>query len=121
MSRINFTEYKGKKILVEDFSNISNPAELIGLIEEARKVIASQPPKSVLAVLDASHSKFNNEVLSAMKEFTKANSPYVKHACVVGIDGLLNVALTAVSKFSGRSFKSCSSLAEGKDWLVDQP
>lgn len=121
MARIDFTEHKGKKILVEDFSNISNPVELIALIEEARKVIATQPSKSVLAVLDASHSRFNNDVLNAMKEFTKANTPYVKHACVVGIDGLLNVALTAVSKFSGRSFKACSSLEEAKDWLVTQP
>ena len=121
MSRINFIEYKGKKLLVEDFSHAAGPDELIKWIDEARTVIAAQPANSVLAVLDATGSRFNNSVLDAMKQFTKANGPYVKHACVVGIDGLLAVALTAVSKFSGRSFKSCSSLLEAKDWLVSQP
>ncbi len=121
MSRVQFVDFKGKKILHEDFSNISNPAEMVSLINEARKIIAAQPAKSVLAVLDATNSKFNNDVLTAMKEFTKANEPFVKHACVVGIDGLLQVALTAISKFSGRSFKSFASLEDAKEWLVSQP
>jgi hypothetical protein len=121
MSRISFIEYKGKKLLMEDFSHAAAPEELIAWIDEARKVIASQPEKSVLAVLDATGSRFNNDVLEAMKQFTKANAPYVNHACVVGIDGLLAVALTAVSKFSGRSFKTCANMQEAKDWLVSQP
>jgi hypothetical protein len=39
---------------------------------------------------------------------------------VVGIEGLLNIALTAVSKFSGRTFKTFKDRPSAMDWLVEQ-
>jgi hypothetical protein len=118
--RIQFIEHRGKKILVEDFSNLKAGPEFISLIGEAQRIIASQPPKSVRAVFDASGSGFNSEVLNAMKNFTNANTPYIKAAAVVGINGLLQVALTAISKFAGREFIVFKSRFEAMDWLVEQ-
>jgi hypothetical protein len=89
-------------------------------ISKAQAIIAKEPPKSVLAVFDASGSVFNNDVLNVMKEFTKANNPYIKAASVVGINGLLKIALTAVSKFSGREFITFNSRPEAMDWLASR-
>jgi hypothetical protein len=55
-----------------------------------------------------------------MKEFTKANTPYIKAAAVVGISGLLEVAMSAVAKFSGRSFISFKTRSEAVEWLLKQ-
>ncbi len=118
MDRIQFVTHKGKRILIEDFTNYKAGPEMIALIKQAQAIIAKEPPKSVLAVFDATGSAFNNDVLSAMKEFTKANTPYIKLATVVGINGLLKVALTAVSKFAGRDFISFNTRAEAMDWLA---
>jgi hypothetical protein len=120
MDRIQFTTHKGKKILIEDFTNLKAGPEFIVILKTAQGIIASQPPKSVLAVFDATGSSFNNEILNAMKEFTKANTPYIKAATVVGITGLLQVALTAVSKFSGRDFITFPTRNDAMDWLAER-
>ena len=55
-----------------------------------------------------------------MKEFTKANTPYIKIAVVVGITGLLQVALSAVAKFAGREFITQKTRQEALDFLVEK-
>jgi hypothetical protein len=120
MEKLQFITYKGKRILVEDFTNQKVGPEFIEGIHKAQALIANQPPKSVLAVFDATGASFNNDILNAMKEFTRANTPFIKAAAVVGITGLLQIALTAVSKFSGRNFVSFNTREEAMDWLIKQ-
>jgi hypothetical protein len=121
MERVQFVTHKEKKILVEDFTNLHAGLEFEETIKKAQSTIASQPAKSVLAVFDATGCSFNSEMLNLMKEFTKANTPFIKKATVVGITGLLQVALTAVAKFSGRDFITFSTRAEAMDFLAAQP
>lgn len=121
MERVYFTEHKGKKILIEDFSNLKPGDEFFQTISLAKKTIASQPQKSVLAVLNASGASYNTEILNLLKEFVQANTPYVRHATVVGITGLLEIGLTVVTKAAGRPLKSLASVEEAMDWLVEQP
>ncbi len=120
MEQLYFETYKGKQILIEDFTHLKPGPEFLQRIAQAQALIASQPAKSVLAVFDATGSSYNNENLSAMKAFTKANTPYVKAAAVVGISGLLEVAMAAIAKFSGRSFISFKTRAEALEWLAQQ-
>ncbi len=120
MERIQFITHNGKKILIEDFTNFKAGPEMIAQIHKAQTVIAGQPPKSVLALFDATGSSFNNDVLNAMKEFTKANTPYIKAACVVGINGLLQIALASIAKFSGRDFVTFKTRAEAMNWLASR-
>lgn len=120
MDRIQFITYKSKKILLEDFSNTRPGTEFHENIKKAQAMIASQPPKSVLALFDATGATFNNDALSTIKEFTKANTPFIKAACVIGISGLLQVALTAASKFSGRDFVMFKTREEGLEWLFNR-
>lgn len=118
MERIQFVVHQDKKILVEDFTNIKPGIEFTDNLKKAQDIIASQPPKSVLAVFDATGASFNVDMLTSMKEFTKVNTPYVKAAAVVGITGLLEVALSTISKFSGREFVSFKTRTEAVDWLL---
>jgi hypothetical protein len=120
MERVAFSTYKGKNILVEDFTNMSATPEFFEQIKAAQKIIASQPAKSVLAVFDATNTHYNAEMLSTMKEFTKANSPFVKAAAVVGIVGLLKIALTAVGSASGRPFVTFPDRQAAMEWLILQ-
>lgn len=120
MERIAFSTYKEKNILVEDLSNMSGTPEFFEQIKVAQKIIASQPSKSVLAVFDATNTHYNTEMLSAMKEFTKANTPYIKAAAVVGIEGLLKIALTAVGSASGRPFVTFPDRQSAMEWLIAQ-
>jgi hypothetical protein len=121
MGRINVVDHKGKRILVQDFSGVRAGEEFERTIAEAKAYIASQPGKSILSVFDATKAVYNTAVLTALKDFTKHNEPYMKASAVVGVEGILSIALLAVSKFSGRTFKSFSDRQAAMDWLVDQP
>ena len=110
MDRVSFTQYQGKKILIEDFSGLRPGPEFLDTIKAAQTAITSQPPKSVLALLDASNANYNAEIMGAMKEFVQANTPYIKCVAVVGVTGLLSVALTTLSKAANRPFHSFAKI-----------
>jgi hypothetical protein len=121
MGRINFVQHKGKSILIEDFTNLKPPKDMdeyLKTIKEAHQAFISQPQKSVLAVFDVTNSSFNTEVISILKDFTLSNTPYVKCAVIVGLTGLMKVALATVSKLTGRSFQVFPSRQAAMDFLV---
>ncbi len=120
MSRISVVDHKGKKILLQDFSGIRPGEEFDRSIAEAKAYIASQPPKSVLSVFDATKALYNTAVLTALKDFTKHNEPYMKASAVVGAEGILSIAVLAVAAFSGRQFKGFPDRETAMDWLVAQ-
>ena len=120
MERVKFVQHKGKKILIEDFSGLTPGKEFEETVELARKTIASQPAKSVVAVLDATNAHYDNETLGLLKDFVKANAPYVKVSSIVGITGLLGIAVRTISSVTGRSFNQFGTREEALDWLADQ-
>ncbi|MFO7889423.1 MAG: STAS/SEC14 domain-containing protein [bacterium] len=120
MERIKFIDHKGKEILLEDFSGLKPGEEFDKTLEEAKKTIHSQPASSVLALFDATDAYFNSDVMGKMKIFTKSNNPYMKAVAVVGITGLLKIALITVTRFTGRDFKSFNTREEALEWLVTQ-
>ena len=120
MERIEFIQYKGNKILLEDISNLGPCEEFNKSISKAKEIIASQSPKSVLALLDATNVHFNSEMISTMTEFVKANTPYIKSATVVGIAGLLKIVLSTLSKVSGRDFHIFPTREDAYEFLIKQ-
>jgi len=94
--------------------------EFAALLEKARKEIHGRPEHSVLALFDATGALFNMEVVETMKEFVRSNTPYVKAAAVVGIQGLLKVAMQAINIAARRPFMLVNSREEGLDWLAGQ-
>jgi hypothetical protein len=121
MGRISEVQHQGKRILIQDFSNMRPGEEFRRDIAEARAFIASQPAKSVLSVFDVTQAFYDTEVLVALKDFTKHNEPYIKASAVVGVTGVASIAVMAVSRFSGRTFKTFDDRAAAMDWLVAQP
>ncbi len=118
MKRVQFITYKGKRILLEDFTFMQPGKEYGKLIKETQKMIANEPLKSVLAVFDATGCSFTKESLKQTLDFTKANTPYIKGTTVIGISGLLQIALSAVTDFAGRDFHEFPTREEAMDYLV---
>jgi hypothetical protein len=120
MDRVSFLQYEGKTILLEDFTNLRPGPEFLDAMKIAQATIARQPRGSILALLDATGATFNSEMLSALKTFVQSNTPYIKCATVVGITGLLNVALTTVTRVAGRSFHTFPTRQAAMDFLITQ-
>lgn len=120
MTEIKFINHNSAKILLEDFSN-SKPGEAFNAsIDQARQLIQAEPKKSVLALFDATGARFNKDTLVIMKDFTSANTPYIKAVAVVGITGMLSIALNAITAASKRNMTTFDTREEALDWLAKQ-
>lgn len=118
MERIHFVDYKGKSILIEDFSNLRPGKEFLDTIDAAQKLIASRPRNSVMAVLDATGAHYDIDIIARMKDFVKANSPYIKSSAVVGVTGLLYIALNTLANAAGRKFPVFQTREEAMEYLL---
>ncbi|MBN1431005.1 MAG: hypothetical protein JXB07_21730 [Anaerolineae bacterium] len=118
--RIHFVDYKGKQILLEDLSGIQDDDTLIELIKQAQQVVKSQPPKSVLVVVDLTKSRLSPKVYQFSKTATEENSPHVKASTIVGIGGIMDLLAKAVSAFAQRELTSFDTREEAMEWLIKQ-
>jgi hypothetical protein len=116
---IGCVEYKGKRILSIDFTGCEME-EIVAVVQEGKKLIAAEPPNSVLTLTIVTGARTNSAVTRVMKEFTLHNKPYVKAGAVVGLDGLKSVIFDAVMKFSGRNLTAHEDIEKAKEWLIGQ-
>jgi hypothetical protein len=119
MDRIEFINYKDKKILFLDFSNLE-PKEALDIISKSKGIIAQMPQNSVLTLVNVKNTRFDAELANAFKEYTANNKPFVKAGAIYGLSGFQKVVYNAVMKFSGRKLPVFEELEKAKDWLVEQ-
>ncbi|HWO88813.1 MAG TPA: hypothetical protein VNL98_06660 [Gemmatimonadales bacterium] len=118
--RIRWIEHKGKRILLHDFSHITNPFDVLPAVEASRAIVAVQPKGSLLALTDVTGSRFNKEIVDALKSLANHNKPFVKAGAVVGLSGLQRVVYVAITQFTGRRLPTFETAEQAMDWLVEQ-
>jgi hypothetical protein len=117
---VDFIEYKGKKILYEDFSNVT-PEDMPALLNRAADLVRSCPLGSVLALSNVKDGKFNTETSQIMSQFVKDNAPYVKMTAIFGMSGLQSIIYRSIMAFSGRkNLKVFNDEGEAKEFLAAQ-
>lgn len=122
MDRIKIITHKGKSIVQADLASftVSTKQELGEAIAEIKDYIAKQPLGSILIVTDVTGIRFDMEIIKMFIEFTAHNKPYIKASAVIGIVGLLNIALNSLIKNAIRDIHSFNTEAQALDWLVEQ-
>lgn len=120
MARVEFVEYKGKRILVLDYSGISDPAAAFPLFEETKRVVAQQPPQSLFTLTNVQGSHFDTDVIKGVRDLVEHNRPYVKAGAVVGLSGLMRVVFTTLLHLTGRNIRAFDSVEAAKDYLAQQ-
>lgn len=118
--RIDFIDYKGKRILVEDFSNLKTEDELDAMIWEAEKVVHQQPLNSLLVVVDMTNSTFGPKATQSSKEASKSNTPYIKASAMVGMNKLMEIILNSLRMVTGRNIANFKTREEAYEWLIKQ-
>jgi hypothetical protein len=124
MERTRFIEHAGKRILFLEYTGLgSDLAELLAEIEKTKRIIATEPPGSVLTLSDVRGSKITPGNVRAMKELVAHNEPYVRwSAVVVGLTGVYLAGFRAIQGLSRRrNLLSFGDPDEAKDWLASQP
>ena len=120
-SRVRFIEHEGKRILLHDFTNILEPREALPLVEQSKAIVAQQPAHSLLTVTCVSGSRFDRDIIEALKSLVVHNKPYVRHGAIVGLSGLQRVIYVTLTQLTGRRLPTFDTLDEAKAWLVRQP
>lgn len=117
--RIRKVLYQGKEIIISDFSGMNGP-DLAAVIEEAKKVIHSHPPYSVLSITDCTGARPSKENFDLLLPFVKSNQPYMLASTTVGIEGATKFLLNLMVRVSNRNIRAFSTYEEAKDWLVSE-
>ena len=120
MSRTNFTTHQGKRILVMDFSSLSDIDSGLAHIGEAKRIVAQQPKASLLVVVDTTDSKFDRNTIAALRDLAEHDKPFVIASALVGISGLKSTVMNTVARLVGRSFKTFDNRQAAMDWLIGQ-
>jgi hypothetical protein len=118
MDRVRFITHKGKKVLLVDYSNVTEESQLVEMIEQREFLVDSQPKNSVLMVINVSGAKFSKEVLTRVKEANVYDLPYVRRSALVGVEDRQKAAVDAVAMFAKRHWEHFGTLAEALDWIV---
>jgi hypothetical protein len=118
-NEIQVKNYKGKNILVLDFSK-STKVTVPEIIADAKDYIKKQPKNSLYTLTDITGLNFNKQMIEQFEDFTSFNKPYVVAGVVIGMQGLQKIAYNAIMTFSGRKLPTFNTQDEGMDWLVKQ-
>lgn len=124
MARTRFIDHGGKRILLLDYTGLGASMDALAReIEESKRVIAAEPPGSVLALTDVRGARISTAAVRAMQELVKFNTPYVRwSAIVVGLTGVYLTAFRATQVLSRRrNLRAFNDPDEAREWLVAQP
>ena len=76
MSRIQFRDAPGFRYLELDFTDLDDTATVLRLCDEARAVIGGEPRDSVFTLTKVAGSRFNPEIVDALRRMVAADRPY---------------------------------------------
>lgn len=119
--RVRFIEHQGRQILLLDFASVPDPAEGLRHIAEAKAFVAKQQPSSLRILTNVTGSRFNSDIVNALKDLATHNKPYARAGAVVGLTGLMRIVHATVTKISGRKIPAFQTVDEAKDYLAGQP
>lgn len=101
---IKWIEHNGKKILFEDYSNLSGDKLLPTLYESEEVLKKTIQPVPVL--LNFSSSLTNEKFLSEIKRLTREYDSRILKAASYGVTGIKKILARAVNTFTGQAHKS---------------
>jgi hypothetical protein len=124
VERVRWEEYKGKKILFIDYSNLhatipSEKEQILTCIKTAREATEAKKGK-ILFLSYVQSSSLDKDVMSSLKEFaafTNQNG-FVDKECVVGISSLQSMFVNTINLFSKAKLTIFDTVEKAKDWLV---
>ena len=120
MPKVEFILHKGVRILTLDVRGSKEVEQNIEACRLAQALVMKEPLKSVRLLTDVTDAHYTSEGVSALKEFSKAITPYMKASAVVGFVGLKSIIFQSLIKLTGREIKLFNTREDAKDWLSGQ-
>lgn len=120
MERTRWTTYRGRRIVLLDFTDLVDAEAGLAAIAAAKRFFSRlEPDGSALTLTDARGARYNAEVLAALKELTAHNKPYVRAAAVVATTATHRLAVNTLALFARRTLRAFADPEEAMSWLVE--
>lgn len=116
--RVSFIEHRGARVAVLDFSNVTDDALAIAVIDQALFRIVKEEPKSIYTLTDVTGSPVTPRVRTALQRLTKGNEPYVIGGAVVGLNSVQSVVLRGIVQMTKRRLVPVKTRQEALDWIA---
>ena len=117
MERVRFITHRGKRVLFVDHTS-SNPEIMLQTLDEVERIIAAEPPHSLLVLSDFTGTEFDKSAADRMKVVATKDRPHVHRSAVVGAESIPDVYYHNLESFSARRFPRFKTREEALDWLT---
>jgi hypothetical protein len=117
MPSVAFTEHDGRRILAVDLRG-AQPAEWRRLLEEASALAASEPPRSVLMLVDVTGAVADPSAGEAVYRAVSRDRPYVRAQAVVGVSERQRLVFNVAAAELGDEIAQFPSRDEALAWLA---
>ena len=119
--RSNWIEYKGKKILFQDFSKLFyNSAAVKAELNEIIKIVTAEPKDSVLVLTDMRDTNVGGDLIPAMNTASTATKDHVHKTAVLGVIGMKRKLADLLTALTGQPLKYFDDIGSAKNWLVEE-
>ncbi|MFY9904672.1 MAG: hypothetical protein WBX02_11815 [Terriglobales bacterium] len=115
--RIHFVEYRGKRILLLDFSH-ADAAQMQLLLEYVRITVAQHGHETLITLADFTGATIDHAVATRIKEVLTLDRPFVKKTAWVGAECIPHAFMENFQTFSQRKIVTFKTREEAMDWLV---
>ncbi len=120
MDEIKIVQYKGRDIIVIDYSKCGTDVEkVLVVIDELAKVLTQMPVNSALTVTNVQSFSFNTEIINKFKETLVITRDHIKKQAVIGInDSVRKFLYHTITRFAGVNIPAFDSETEAMEWLA---
>ena len=115
---MTWLEYKNKKILYANFTNVKDATEFIKRIDEMETEILKykKRPGVIYTISDITNSHVTTDVKSRFEALVKSTEGISKAKATVGVQGIQKIIANAIKK----DMHFAASVDDAKEWLVNQ-
>ena len=118
--KVEWIEYKGKKILYTEYSGAKTDKELIDTLHKQVDILTKITGKT-LSLVNIANTNAGPDYMAELKKYGKdIKKQKIEKTATLGITGIKKVLFTAYIAFTGEVNKAFDSEAEAKEWLIKQ-
>lgn len=114
-------EYKGEKILYQDFSHhgLLDSEKALEEFSIMQRLILAEPPDSVRVLADFRNGQITKDLLDIMAKNTALTRSHVKKTAALGAAGPKRILLEMIINITGQPITYFNDSETAQQWLVE--
>jgi hypothetical protein len=119
METPRFIDHGAKRILFLDFARAS-PRQHADGMRAAAAILAREPPRSVLVLVDVTGLSENAGTEEEVRRFLAEAGPHIRAKAVVGLVGLKRILARRVQEHAAWDHHDFEDLEAARNWLASR-